>query len=128
MTYEMPVIARLSREELAAALGKPIDDPEVEFLGGMTVIVHPIESPHVASVYSVQQSMPEVSGELAEVAGAVAGIEEALFARIRSDPAAAKQFVLDPLGALESFGLIDPTLRETLEGHRAKISQQVAAS
>lgn len=127
MTYEMPVIARLSREELAAALGKPLDDPEVALLDGMTVVIHPIASPHVATVDSVQQALPQVSGELDEVVRAVAGIEEALFARIRSHPEAAKQFVLDPLRALEEFGLIDSEQREKLEGHRATVSGHIAA-
>lgn len=128
MTYEMPVIARLTREELAASLGKPLDDPEIALLDGMTVVIHPADSHHVPTVGDVQAAMPEVSSELAEVAEAVAGIEEALFARIRSNPAAAKRFVLDPLEALASFGLIDAEQREKLEAHRATVSKSFAGA
>lgn len=126
MTYEMPVIARLSREELAQALDKPVDHPDVELLGGLNVVIHPMASPHVASVEKLSASMPAAGTQLSAVAKSVAGIEEALFERLRSNPNIAKQFLLAPLDTLESLGLIDTAMRSKLEEHAAVISKAIA--
>jgi hypothetical protein len=101
---ELPIIVRLSLQELARALGRPDGDSSVQRLGGLTVVLRPCAegcSPLPA---------PDLVGPLAgppsllALAGTFRPVEPALFRRLKADPALAKRFVLDPAAALQELG------------------------
>jgi hypothetical protein len=125
MTYEMPVVARLSREELARALYKPVDHPDIALLGGLNVVIHPMDSPHVPSASALADAMPHAANEIASAAEALGAIEEKLFERLRN-PNTARQFLLDPMGTLDRLGLVDEATRAKLEAHAAVLTAAIA--
>jgi hypothetical protein len=113
--FEMPVIARLTKEELAAAMGKPVDHPDVELLGGLTVVIHPSSSPHLPSPEDADAALTGAAGAYAELREILSGVEGELFNHLRSSPAAAKAFLNDPTGTIAALGVLDPEVRARLE-------------
>ncbi len=122
--HEMPVIVRLSKEELAHAMGRPVDDADVERLGGLNVVLHPIRSDQPINVaLKTQMTLKaEHVDALQNLAATLKPLEEQLFQRLRSDPHAGKRFLTDPMAALEEFGLMDAGLKAKVEPHRTKLA------
>jgi hypothetical protein len=108
--YEMPVVVRLSVEELAEALRRPVADVAVQRLGGLTVVLRPNRERPPS--YDVPEDLVGALGgptTLLALAGAFRPVAPALFRRLRSCPALAKRFVLNPQATLSELGL-DPSL------------------
>ncbi len=122
--HEMPVIVRLSKEELAHAMGRPVGDADVERLGGLNVVLHPIRSDQPINVaLKTQMTLKaEHVDALQNLAATLKPLEEQLFQRLRSDPHAGKRFLTDPMAALEEFGLMDAGLKAKVEPHRTKLA------
>jgi hypothetical protein len=102
----MPIIVRLSREELAEALRRPVADLAVQRLGGLTVVLRPSRERHPS--YDMCDDLVGALGgptTLSALAGAFRPVEPALFRRLRSCPALAKRFVLNPQATLSELGL-----------------------
>lgn len=101
---ELPIIVRLSLQELARALGRPDGDSSVQRLGGLTVILRSRTEQHSAP------PAPDLVGTLAgppsllALAGVFRPVEPELFRRLKANPALAKRFVLDPAAALRELG------------------------
>jgi len=106
---EMPIVVRLSQTELAEALGQP-DDSSVQRLGGMTVVLRPVEverEPEPAPI----DLIGAIGGPpmLRALAAAFRTVEHNLFRRLKANPALARRFVLNPAGTLAELGLAPPT-------------------
>lgn len=100
---ELPIIVRLSLQELARALGRPDEDSSVQRLGGLTVLLRSrTERPSALPA-------PDLIGTLAgppallALAGAFRPVEPELFQRLKANPELAKRFVLDPAAALQEL-------------------------
>jgi hypothetical protein len=121
---EMPIVVRLTQLELAQALGQPVDDSSVQRLGGLTVVLRPIEagSEHAAAPVDLIGAMGGPP-ELRALAGAFRPIEQRLFRCLKADPALARRFVLNPGSALAELGLAAPS-RQT----EVSIASQATAS
>lgn len=115
--YEMPVIVRLSKEELAAALGRAVDDEDVQRLGGLNVVLRPIAHTAEAASHPSVANVTGAADAMNDLANALQPVEEQLFQRLRSNPALAKRFLLNPLATLEELKLIDDSMKSRLEAH-----------
>ena len=108
--HEMPIVVRLSQQELAQALRCPVGDVAVQRLGGLTVVLRPAAARGPS--WAVQEDLVGALGgptALLALAGAFRPIEPGLFRRLRACPALAKRFVLEPQATLRELGL-DPRL------------------
>ena len=105
---ELPIVVRLSQLELAQALGQPADDSSVQRMGGLTVVLRPIQpgpgpepTPAPLDLVGAMGGPPA----LRALAGAFRPIEQSLFRRLKANPALARRFVLEPSRALAELGL-----------------------
>lgn len=127
--YEMPVMVRLSKEELAAALGRSPDDPELALVGGLNAVLHPISSPHSTNLLGAMAATDNTAhGHLTELQARLKPIEEKLLQRLRSNPQTAKKFLLNPIPTLRELGLIDEGLQAEIEAHRSALSGMFSPS
>lgn len=100
---ELPIIVRLSLQELARALGRSAADSSVQRLGGLTVVLR------ASSARPTAQPAPDLVGMLAgppsmlALAGAFRPVDPQLFRRLKANPALAKRFVLDPAATLQEL-------------------------
>jgi hypothetical protein len=100
---ELPIIVRLSQQELARALGRPTNDSSVQRLGGLTVVLLP------RSDAAAGTPLPDLIGTLAgppslqALAGSFRPVEPALLRRLKTNPALAKRYVLDPVATLREL-------------------------
>ena len=124
--YEMPVAIRLNKEELAAALGRPVDDPDVQRLGGMNVVLHAISSPVANNASLIANTA--MTATVSALHDALAPLEEKLFQRLRSNPNTAKEFLSDPMGTMERLGLMDDAMRAKIAPHVAAMKSHLAAN
>jgi hypothetical protein len=116
-THEMPVLVRFNKEEFAQALGRPVTDPDVQRLGGMNVVLRPIEQETAVAAHADVAKLAGANAALKGLADTLRPVEEKLFQRLRSNPALAKRFVLDPRKTLDELGLLDAGTKTKLEGH-----------
>jgi len=112
---ELPIVVRLSQLELAQALGQSADDSSVQRLGGLTVVLRPIQpgpgpepTPAPLDLVGAMGGPPALHA----LAGAFRPIEQSLFRRLKANPALARRFVLEPSRALAELGL-GPASAET---------------
>jgi hypothetical protein len=111
-SYEMPVIVRLSKEDLAAATGRPVDDPDVQRIGGLNVVLQPMgQSANLAAGMANAEGAGSALQGLQE---ALQPLEEELFQRLRSNPNLAREFLLNPIGSLEEWGLLDASAKSRI--------------
>ena len=102
--YELPIVVRLSQQELAQALRRPVGDLAVQRLGGLTVVLRPARERG-----SRGEGPADLVGALGAptsllaLAGAFRSVEPALFRRLRSCPALAKRYVLEPEATLNEL-------------------------
>ena len=134
MSYEMPVVVRLSKEDFALASGRPVDDPNVQRIGNLTVVLQAIDQPAAPSVapHSTGPAAVATHPTVAQTPGAADAlkalekllkpVEETLFQRLRSNPALGKRFVLNPLATLEELGLIDASVKDQVQAHAQTLS------
>ena len=104
--YEMPIVVRLTQQELAEALRRPVGDRAVQRLGGLSVVLRPSEAR--TQTGEVPEDLVGALGgptALLALAGAFRPVEPALFRRLRSCPKLAKRFVLEPEATLTELGL-----------------------
>jgi hypothetical protein len=121
-SYEMPVVVRMSKEELAAALGRPLSDPDVERLGGLNVVLHPIGDTAKVAAHPTLAAAPGAEAALMALAQTLKPIEEKLFQRLRSNPALAKRFLVNPAATLEELELVNPSIKSQIQNHAGKIA------
>jgi hypothetical protein len=101
---ELPIIVRLSQQELASALGRSAGDSSVQRLGGLTVVLRArTERPPLAPVLDLIGTLAGPPSLLA-LAGVFRPVEPDVFRRLKDNPALAKRFVLDPAAALRELG------------------------
>lgn len=106
---ELPIVVRLSQLELAEALGQPADDSSVQRMGGLTVVLRPIQAgPGPEPTPAPLDLIGAMGGPpaLRALAGAFRPIEQSLFRRLKANPALARRFVLEPSRALAELGLM----------------------
>ena len=125
---EMPIVVRLSQTELAEALGQP-DDSAVQQLGGMTVVLRPVEAeqepePAPTDLIGAIGGPPT----LRALAAAFRTVEHSLFRRLKANPALARRFVLDPGSALAELGLAPPTCQAEVSKSTALKSTATAGT
>jgi len=125
---EMPIVVRLSRTELAQALGRP-DDSSVQQLGGLTVVLRPVEAEQEPEP-APTDLIGAIGGPpmLRALAAAFRTVEHSLFRRLKADPALARRFVLDPGSTLAELGLAPPTCQAELSPSTALKSTEIAAT
>lgn len=123
--YEMPVIVRLTKDELARALNATTDHKDVALLGGLNVVFHPMASEHSLKAEAGLLAKSAATGAVNGLKAALQPIEAQLLQHLRSNANIGKQFLLNPVGTLEQLGLIDATTRATIEGHAATIASTV---
>ena len=101
---ELPIIVRLSQQELACALGRPDGDSSVRRLGGLTVVLRARTEP--PSLMPVPDLLGTLAGppSLLALAGVFRPVEPDVFRRLKGNPELAKRFVLDPAAALRELG------------------------
>jgi hypothetical protein len=121
-SYEMPVVVRMNKEELAAALGRPTSDPDVERLGGLNVVLHPIGDTAKVAAHPALAAAPGAGAALTALAQTLKPIEEKLFQRLRSNPALAKRFLVNPAATLDELELVDPSTKSQIQSHASKIA------
>jgi hypothetical protein len=100
--YELPIVVRLSQQELAEALRRPIGDLAVQRLGGLTVVLRPARGPR-REVPADLVGMLGSPASLMALAGAFRPVEPALFRVLRACRALAKRFVLDAEASLNEL-------------------------
>jgi hypothetical protein len=108
---ELPIVVRLSQLELAEALGQPADDSSVQRMGGLTVVLRPIQPGPGPEPTPAPLDLVGATGgppALRALAGAFRPIEQSLFRRLKANPALARRFVLEPRRALAELGLVPP--------------------
>lgn len=108
--YEMPIVVRLSQQELAEALRRPAGDLAVQRLGGLTVVLRPARE--TGPRWEVPADLVGALGSptsLLALAGAFRPVEPALFRRLRACPALAKRYVLDPEATLTELAQANDT-------------------
>jgi hypothetical protein len=104
--YEMPIVVRLSQQELADTLRRPLQDVAVQRLGGLTVVLRPARE-QLPSCEAPEDLVGALGGPTAllALAGAFRPVEPALFRRLRACPELAKRFVMNPADTLNELGL-----------------------
>jgi len=104
--YEMPIVVRLSQQELAETLRRPVADVTVQRLGGLTVVLRPAREqlPRREATEDLVGALGSPTALLA-LAGAFRPVAPAVFRRLRRCPALAKRFVLNPADTLSELGL-----------------------
>ena len=126
MSYEMPVVVRFSKEEFARATGRPVDDPNVQRIGDLSVVLRAIGQPaapaHTTGAASVAThptvaQTPGAAEALQALETLLKPVEEKLFQRLRSNPGLGRRFVLNPLGTLEELGLLDASTKDQVQAH-----------
>jgi hypothetical protein len=104
----MPIVVRLSQLELAEALGQPVDDSSVQRLGGLIVVLRPIQPgpgpEHTPAPLDLVGAMGGPPA-LRALAGAFRPVEQNLFRRLKANPALARRFVLNPASVLAELDL-----------------------
>lgn len=100
---ELPIVVRLSLQELARALGRPDGDRSLQRLGGLTVVLRSSSQLPVAPLPDLV-SMLAGPLSLRALAGAFRPVEPAIFQQLKANPALAKRFVLDPAATLRELG------------------------
>jgi hypothetical protein len=103
--YEMPIVVRLSQQELADTLRRPLADVAVQRLGGLTVVLRPARE-QLPSREAPEDRVGALGGPTAllALAGAFRPVAPAVLRRLRCCPALAKRFVLNPAGTLSELG------------------------
>ena len=102
--HELPIVVRLSQQELADALRRPVGDVAVQRLGGLTVVLRPVRES--GPRWEVPSDLIGALGSptsLLALAGAFRPVEPALFSRLRACPALAKRYVLEPEATLSEL-------------------------
>lgn len=108
--FEMPIVVRLSQQELADALRRPVGDLAVQRLGGLTVVLRPAREHEARS--EVPADLVGALGSptsLRALAGAFRPVEPALFRRLRACPALARRYVLEPVATLRELAQASDT-------------------
>lgn len=102
--YELPIVVRLSQQELAEALRRPIGDLAVQRLGGLTVVLRPARErdPRCEVPADLVGALGSPTSLMA-LAGAFRPVEPAIFRQLRSCPALAKRYVLEPEATLKEL-------------------------
>ena len=127
---ELPIVVRLSQLELAQALGQPADDSSVQRMGGLTVVLRPIQpgpgpepTPAPLDLVGAMGGPPA----LRALAGAFRPVELSLFRRLKANPALARRFVLEPSRALAELGLAPASDQsEPVAAHPLVLNQLVS--
>lgn len=114
-SFEMPVIVRFSKQELAGMTGRPVTDPAVERLGGLNIVLRPIGAPPEAG--DPAPGNKEMAAAMRDLKAVLQPIESALFARLRSSSALARKFARDPLATLDELQLLDAAARKKVQGY-----------
>jgi hypothetical protein len=122
-SYEMPVVVRMSREEVAASLGRAADDPEVQRLGGLNLVLHPMGDAERLAAHPTVAATPGAADEMRALAELLRPVEEQLFQRLRSNPALGKRFIADPAATLDELGLLTDEGRTRLRAAAATLSR-----
>lgn len=114
-SFEMPVIVRFSKQELAGMTGRPVTDPDIDRLGGLNIVVRPMGAQ--PETVNPAPGNKETAAALRELTAVLQPIESALFARLRSNSALARKFVRDPLATLDELQLIDAATWKKVQGY-----------